>query len=104
MISRSKKLFKIIIDFIWLYYSRNIEEERESLIQNRIESRIVNTYARFNNIIAWMNDLTNSNPSFISQYTPGRSFQNRDIRVLVIRVGEPPKRVWIDCGIHAREW
>ena len=51
-----------------------------------------------------MDDLTNTNPTFISQYTPGRSFQNRDIRVLVIKVGNPAKRVWIDCGIHAREW
>ena len=51
-----------------------------------------------------MDDLTNTNPTFISQYTPGRSFQNRDIRVLVIKDGNRAKRVWIDCGIHAREW
>ena len=87
-----------------------------------MEGRIVNTYARYNNvtyrnkthfivfiylnikIIAWMDDLTLANPSFISQYTPGKSYQNRDIRVLVIKVGSPSKSIWIDCGIHAREW
>lgn len=73
-------------------------------MQTKMEGRIVNTYARFNNILAWINDLTNANPSFIYQYTPGTSFQNRDMRVLVIKVGEPSKRIWIDCGIHAREW
>jgi hypothetical protein len=51
-----------------------------------------------------MDSIASENSEFVSQYSAGSSFQNRDLRVIVIKAGSPAKRVWIDCGIHAREW
>jgi hypothetical protein len=51
-----------------------------------------------------MDDVANANQDFISQYSAGKTVQNRDLRVLVLKVGNPSKNIWIDCGIHAREW
>jgi hypothetical protein len=51
-----------------------------------------------------MDDVENANQDFISQYSAGKTVQNRDLRVLVLKVGYPLKNIWIDCGIHAREW
>lgn len=52
-----------------------------------------------------MDDTQNLNSDIVSQYSAGRTANNRDLRVLVINNGKnPAKRIWIDCGIHAREW
>jgi predicted deacylase len=52
-----------------------------------------------------MDGIEAANPSFVSQYSAGLSTLNRDLRVIKINTGNnPAKRVWIDCGIHAREW
>ena len=34
--------------------------------------------------------------------TIGRSSEGRELKL--VRVGEAGPAVWIDCGIHAREW
>jgi hypothetical protein len=52
-------------------------------------------------ILAWMDDVQAANPSIVTQYSAGRTINNRDLRVLVINSGNnPAKRVWIDCGIY----
>jgi predicted deacylase len=52
-----------------------------------------------------MDGVAAANPSFVSQYSAGLSTQERDLRVIKINTGNnPAKRIWIDCGIHAREW
>ena len=52
-----------------------------------------------------MDTIESANPTIVSQYSAGTTPEGRDLRVLVINTGNnPAKRIWIDCGIHAREW
>lgn len=82
---------------------QHIDEEKQEL--SRLEGRVVGTYARHAAILAWMDSIAAANPSFVSQYSAGLSTQDRDLRVIKINTGNnPAKRIWIDCGIHAREW
>ena len=52
-----------------------------------------------------MDEVQAANSGIVSQYSAGTTFGGRDLRVLVINSGNnPANRIWIDCGIHAREW
>lgn len=39
-----------------------------------------------------------------SSYIAGRTYENRNLKVIVLKTASSRKSVWIDCGIHAREW
>jgi len=62
------------------------------------------SYAR---IVQWMNNIQQQYPSIARVVNIGRTVQGRDI--LGIKLGNPVQNqnkriVWIDAGIHAREW
>ncbi|XP_007889943.1 carboxypeptidase B2 [Callorhinchus milii] len=63
-------------------------------------------YHSLDEIYFWMSQMVRNYPSFIQQILIGPSSEKRLIYVLKIFKGtSPPKgAVWIDCGIHAREW
>ncbi len=45
-----------------------------------------------------------SNNDIASSYVAGQTYENRNLTVLVLKTSESKRNVWIDCGIHAREW
>ncbi|XP_062384418.1 carboxypeptidase O-like [Sardina pilchardus] len=57
-------------------------------------------------IMAWMKKTETENPEIVSTITYGKSYENRDITLLKIGLNstENKKAIWMDCGIHAREW
>ena len=46
------------------------------------------------------------NPDIASVYSPGTTVENRPLKTIKLRAPNPTKNkaIWIDCGIHAREW
>ncbi|CAL8309104.1 unnamed protein product [Merluccius merluccius] len=65
-----------------------------------------NVYHPFNEIDDWMSQILMDNPDMVSMERYGRTYQKRDINLIKIgeRSGEMKKAIWMDCGIHAREW
>ena len=62
---------------------------------------------RYDTIVAWMEQLAADNPSFITLENLGSSHEGR--KILLLKVGTSPRgaqtrAVWVDGGIHAREW
>lgn len=56
-------------------------------------------------INAFIDSLANLNPYWVKTVSIGKSLEGRDMRVLVIdKAGPRAPIVWIDAGIHAREW
>ncbi|KAL2087972.1 hypothetical protein ACEWY4_016800 [Coilia grayii] len=57
-------------------------------------------------IMTWMQQMETENPEILSTTVYGRSYENRDIQFLKIGLNphEDKKAIWMDCGIHAREW
>jgi len=51
-----------------------------------------------------LDDVVKANPSLASTYIAGQTFEKRNLKVLVLKTASATKSVWIDCGIHAREW
>jgi len=81
------------------------EEHRR--IKRQTDSMNWDNYQRYETIIPWMEKLAADNPSFVSLTDMGRSHEDR--KILMLKVGNSPRgdetrAVWVDGGIHAREW
>lgn len=64
-------------------------------------------YARFNNINGYLDELANSYPDLVKVVTVGASYEKRQMKVIRItdRNSKAVKKsVFLDAGIHAREW
>ncbi|XP_056157102.1 carboxypeptidase O-like [Lampris incognitus] len=63
-------------------------------------------YHPITEITSWMNKMFKENPDVVSLLEYGKTYENRAISLLKIGLkGEVRKKaVWMDCGIHAREW
>lgn len=61
-------------------------------------------YYPLNDIEAWMNDMAKSYPAVASEVVGGTSFEGRQIKGLKISYGSNKKVIFIEAGIHSREW
>ncbi|XP_075157472.1 carboxypeptidase B isoform X1 [Haematobia irritans] len=62
-------------------------------------------YHDLETIYAFMREIRGKFPNICRLYTIGKTAEGRDLKVL--RISENPKtykKIWIDGGIHAREW
>jgi murein tripeptide amidase MpaA len=85
----------------------NLDDEARSIIRQKFlfgTSRIVNTFARHGAINSWLDQQAASAGSWVTVYNAGKSVENRDMKVIRFNRGTTQKSIWIDCGIHAREW
>lgn len=59
-------------------------------------------------IYGWMEAMERENPEMVSSSVYGHTFEGRNITLLKLGLENPEGRekkvVWMDCGIHAREW
>ncbi|XP_068617982.1 carboxypeptidase B-like isoform X1 [Battus philenor] len=91
---------------------QRINEENPPLDPNEIELQdrrghrmTWKKYHRVEDIHGFMDYLAETYPKIISVNTIGKSYEGRNLKVLRISDGKPTnKAVFIDGGIHAREW
>ncbi|XP_072300181.1 carboxypeptidase O-like [Eucyclogobius newberryi] len=59
-------------------------------------------------IYDWMLDMEQLNPELISSTVYGQTIEGRNITLMKLGLKNPEERekraIWMDCGIHAREW
>uniref|UniRef100_A0A670Y7X0 Carboxypeptidase B2 n=1 Tax=Pseudonaja textilis TaxID=8673 RepID=A0A670Y7X0_PSETE len=57
-------------------------------------------------IYTWMDEIARRHPDIVQKIHIGYSFDKRPLYVLKFshRSRTPKNAIWIDCGIHAREW
>lgn len=87
---------------------QSIIDEQELSIQTSKKdlerSDIVGKYASYSEIIAYISQVVTSNPDLAYSYVAGKTFQLRNLQVLVLKTQFSRKAIWLDCGIHSREW
>lgn len=86
-----------------------VDEERISTLiselrQNGTYSFNYRYYHPLKEIYKWMKNLADENPQLIRRMRIGRSSQGRAIHVLKFSTGHRRPAIWIDAGIHGREW
>uniref|UniRef100_A0A673BA14 Carboxypeptidase O n=1 Tax=Sphaeramia orbicularis TaxID=375764 RepID=A0A673BA14_9TELE len=57
-------------------------------------------------ITNWMDQIVKENPNVVTKVDYGKTYENRTISLLKIgsKSASAKKAIWMDCGIHAREW
>ncbi|KAM7365419.1 hypothetical protein PAMP_016345 [Pampus punctatissimus] len=57
-------------------------------------------------ITNWMDQIQRDYPDVVSIINYGQTYEKRNINLLKIglNTGAKKKAIWMDCGIHAREW
>lgn len=57
-------------------------------------------------MMSMLDEIARSNSKVATIETIGKSFEGRDLKVIKISSGSSSgkKKIWIDAGLHAREW
>ncbi|CAG0885786.1 unnamed protein product [Cyprideis torosa] len=98
----------LIWDLKELLEKEYIERGRTFPSPKRAYSLTWQKYHRLSDIFEFLNVLSKQYPGKVTVKTIGRTFEHRDIRIVELTAGIQKKGskpvVWIDAGIHAREW
>ncbi|XP_041853831.1 carboxypeptidase A2-like [Melanotaenia boesemani] len=87
-----------------------LDEEKAEMEENQMKERNTRSfnfgaYHRLETIYSWMDTLVAQYPDLISKQDIGRSYENRPMYVLKFSTGGNKRpAIWIDTGIHSREW
>ncbi|KAG9342365.1 hypothetical protein JZ751_016867 [Albula glossodonta] len=86
-----------------------LEEERADMERSQQRERDTGSfdyasYHTLEEIYAWMDSLVAENPDLVSKITIGQTYEKRPIHVLKFSTGVGRPAIWLDTGIHAREW
>ncbi|XP_055615763.1 carboxypeptidase B-like [Toxorhynchites rutilus septentrionalis] len=107
LLQDAKVPFDVVIDDMQKAIDQeNPPKDQLELWENRDGYRMTWTaYHRLADIYEFMDYLAVTYPDLCSVRTIGKSVEGRDLKVLRISNGNPSnKAIWIDGGIHAREW
>ncbi|XP_012669178.1 carboxypeptidase A5 isoform X3 [Otolemur garnettii] len=87
-----------------------LDEERAAMAKSRRLERSTSSfsYSSYHNleeIYSWIDSFVTENSDIVSKIQIGNSFENRSILVLKFSTGGSRRpAIWIDTGIHSREW
>ncbi|KFP69947.1 Carboxypeptidase O, partial [Acanthisitta chloris] len=70
------------------------------------EGYVYTKYHPMEEISQWMTQIQKNNSELVTQHILGKTFENRTMYYLQISQpsNKTKKIIWMDCGIHAREW
>ncbi|KAB0375547.1 carboxypeptidase A5 isoform X1 [Muntiacus reevesi] len=87
-----------------------LDEEREAMAKSRRLERSTSSfsyssYHTLEEIYTWIDNFVTEHSDIVSKLQIGHSFENRSIIVLKFSTGGSRRpAIWIDSGIHSREW
>ncbi|XP_022282931.1 carboxypeptidase A5 isoform X2 [Canis lupus baileyi] len=87
-----------------------LDKEREAMARSRRLERSTSSfsyssYHTLEEIYSWIDNFVTEHSDIVSKIRIGHSFENRSILVLKFSTGGSQRRaIWIDTGIHSREW
>ncbi|KAF6085613.1 carboxypeptidase A5 [Phyllostomus discolor] len=87
-----------------------LDEERETMAKSRRLERSAgsfsySSYHTLEEIYNWIDSFVMENADIVSKIWIGDSFENRSMLILKFSTGGSQRRaIWIDSGIHSREW
>ncbi|KAE8296739.1 Carboxypeptidase A2 [Larimichthys crocea] len=87
-----------------------LDEEKAEMQMSQMKERSTRSfnfgaYHRLETIYSWMDTLVAQHPNLVTKQEIGRSYENRPMYVLKFSTGGYKRpAIWIDTGIHSREW
>ncbi|XP_045416201.1 carboxypeptidase O [Lemur catta] len=95
-----------------LGYNRSLAQYRQEVVDQTasgwrsLETYSYNIYHTMEEIYWWMSQISEEYPEVVTQHFLGMTYEARPMYYLKISQSsnDPKKIIWMDCGIHAREW
>ncbi|KAK2867194.1 hypothetical protein Q8A67_025311 [Cirrhinus molitorella] len=86
-----------------------LNAEQRQMVQHRNFPRstddfVYTTYHDLDSIKGFMDMLVAENPNMVSKIEIGKSYEGRPLDLLKFSTGASRPGIWIDTGIHSREW
>ncbi|CAK6442913.1 unnamed protein product [Pipistrellus nathusii] len=82
------------------------QQTSNDTITPRASSSFYENYHPLNEIYSWIDFVTEQYPDMIEKIHIGSSYEKHPLYVLKVSKNQQAAKnaIWIDCGIHAREW
>ncbi|XP_069618170.1 carboxypeptidase A1-like isoform X2 [Ranitomeya imitator] len=97
--------YSIMIEDVQAILDQEQEEMRSAKFRERsINSFIYSTYHTIEEIYSWIDSLVTEYPQLVRKIDIGQSYEGRPIYALKFSTGGNKPAIWIDTGIHSREW
>ncbi|KAM4748925.1 carboxypeptidase A1-like [Rhinophrynus dorsalis] len=97
--------YSITIDDVQALVDQEKQEMKASrLYKTGIDRFSYSTYHTLDEIYIWADRLTKMYPGLIRKIHIGQSYEGRPIYALKFSTGKNKPAIWINTGIHAREW
>ncbi|XP_013154247.1 carboxypeptidase O [Falco peregrinus] len=97
--------YRVLIPDVHKLVDQSMPRERSNHRQVP-ESYVYTQYHPMEEIYQWMSQIQKSNSELVTQHYLGKTTENRTMYYL--QISQPSdktkKIIWMDCGIHAREW
>ncbi|XP_023072865.1 carboxypeptidase O [Piliocolobus tephrosceles] len=94
-----------------LGYDRSLAQHRQEIVDKPVSPRSLETYSyniyhSMGEIYQWMREISEKYKEVVTQHFLGVTYETHPMYYLKISQpsGNPKKIIWMDCGIHAREW
>ncbi|XP_004033162.4 carboxypeptidase O isoform X2 [Gorilla gorilla gorilla] len=94
-----------------LGYDRSLAQHRQEIVDTLVspwslETYSYNIYHPMGEIYQWMREISEKYKEVVTQHFLGVTYETHPMYYLKISQpsGNPKKIIWMDCGIHAREW
>ncbi|XP_038618142.1 carboxypeptidase B2 [Tachyglossus aculeatus] len=103
LLNRSKISFRVLVDNVQDLIEK---QTHRGPAHPRSSSSYYEQYHNLSEIYEWMGDMTEKYPDMLEQIQIGSSYEKRPLYILKLSGKErtATNAIWIDCGIHAREW
>nr|UPI76681.1 M14 metal carboxypeptidase 4 [Antheraea yamamai] len=101
LLERNAVPFTVSLDDIQKAIDKQVIKKYE---RNNIRSMQWDAYYPLEDINAWIDDLVRAYPGIVTSEIGGTSYEGREIKGFKISHGEGKKVIFIESGIHAREW
>uniref|UniRef100_A0A452IU98 Carboxypeptidase B2 n=1 Tax=Gopherus agassizii TaxID=38772 RepID=A0A452IU98_9SAUR len=98
-LNRSTIPYKVLMDDVQGVIKKQTVNDT---VSPRSSASYYEQYHSLNEIYSWMEEITEMNADLLQKIYIGSSFEKRPLYIL--KVQTPKSAIWIDCGIHAREW
>ncbi|XP_004458220.1 carboxypeptidase O [Dasypus novemcinctus] len=95
-----------------LGYDGSLTQQRQEVVDEAaspwrsLETYNYNKYHPVGEIYQWMNQISEKYKEVVTQHCLGMTYENQPMNYL--KISQPShktkKIIWMDCGIHAREW
>ncbi|XP_068619169.1 zinc carboxypeptidase-like [Battus philenor] len=95
----------IIREAIFIKKFKVIDKQKvATYTRNNPRNMTWDRYYKLDDINAWLNDMISAHSNVASAIIGGRSYEGHDIKGIKISHGSGRRAVFIEGGIHAREW